>query len=182
MDRMDKEMIARIAGAIYDFGGFITTQKDSFMVGGDQDAAPMAALTASFLDLRGLAGVGPLVEDWEWGTPILPPKGTCMLKVAGTAVAWTVSSPAIWSNNGMGRCDTIKGEVLTSDALPPSQTAQILMHEIVHYVLDVFGYTKEADDEVLVSILSVALTAFIQDNPQTVSFIQKAMDMSHATK
>lgn len=85
-----------------------------------------------------------------------------------------VKEPGNWSNTGMGRSDTLNGEILINPKLQPSQHAQVLMHEVVHYILDSFSYADEANNEQLVSAIANSMCSFIQDNLDTIKFIHIA--------
>lgn len=58
-----------IAGALYDFAGFLTTRKAVLVCSEVHDAAPMAEAVAEFLARRGLNGaeVEPRVQNWNEG-------------------------------------------------------------------------------------------------------------------
>ena len=64
---MTKEEIATmIAGALFDFGGFLTTRAEAVTVGAAHDAAPVVQLVAAFLESRGLDPAGAAdVEHWQ---------------------------------------------------------------------------------------------------------------------
>lgn len=54
-----------IAGAVYDFAGFLTTQEESLTVGARENACPVADLLRSWADKRGLRLKGASVLSWQ---------------------------------------------------------------------------------------------------------------------
>ena len=54
-----------IAGALFDFAGFLVTRQKVVMAGSTVNASPMTDALKEFLELRGLADVEPDKSRWE---------------------------------------------------------------------------------------------------------------------
>jgi len=54
-----------VSGALFDFGGFLTSLDDDFMVGSHSDASHFADLIGDFHKRRGLTMWNSDVESWQ---------------------------------------------------------------------------------------------------------------------
>lgn len=64
-DNINKSIDPVIAGAIFDFAGFLTTQKQAFMVGGTSTPLIIVELIKQWAELRGLSLQDPDVLQWQ---------------------------------------------------------------------------------------------------------------------
>ena len=54
-----------VAGAIFDFMGWLTTRQEKLVLSGADDAAPAAEAVKEFLTMRGVAqDCEPMIHDW----------------------------------------------------------------------------------------------------------------------
>lgn len=61
-----------IAGALYDFGGFLTTRENIMRVGSTENASPMVDAIKEFAALRKLPLDDAAVQSWQDPLPPLP--------------------------------------------------------------------------------------------------------------
>ena len=55
-----------VAGALFDFMGFLTTRDEAVALGGDNECSVAVDLIREFAKLRGLdIGSDPLVQTWQ---------------------------------------------------------------------------------------------------------------------
>lgn len=55
-----------VAGAIYDFMGWLTTRPEKITLSSTNDAAPAAEAVKDFLTMRGVAqDCEPMIQDWS---------------------------------------------------------------------------------------------------------------------
>lgn len=62
-----------VASALFDFGGYLTTRKDSITFGSYEDASPMIKCLQAFAKKRGLSIHDAAVEDWQSMLASAPP-------------------------------------------------------------------------------------------------------------
>ncbi len=67
MSRKHPDLENIIAGALYDFAGFLTTLNDPVTLGSAEPADRMVVLLSAFARIRDLSLSEPYVEDWnQW--------------------------------------------------------------------------------------------------------------------
>ena len=87
-----KMMEPIIAGAVYDFAGFITTRNKVIGVGATADAAPVADLVEEWANRRSLSLKNAAIGSWE-KTLAEPPNSTTDV-VESEPVAWIGEAPS----------------------------------------------------------------------------------------
>lgn len=64
---MNQELLDHVvAGALFDFGGFLTARRERIALSAADDASPMASAITEFLTLRGVdQQCEPMVQHWQ---------------------------------------------------------------------------------------------------------------------
>jgi len=87
-------------------------------------------------------------------------------RICGVDVSVEHSDPTIWATNGMGRCEQKQARIFLCAGLPVDVTNSTNLHEVIHMVLDMNGFSDHANQEQLVSVLGSSLFAWMRDNRQ----------------
>lgn len=85
------------------------------------------------------------------------------IKIYNHSIKVVESNPSDWSN-GMGRSNTLKGEILLNKTLPEDMKLNTLLHEVLHFILDIHSL-KLSDNETAVSLIATGMIDFLRSNP-----------------
>jgi len=84
-------------------------------------------------------------------------------RICGTDVTVTEADPAIWATSGMGRGDAKQATILICKGMPDDVKKATLIHEVIHIILDMNGFSEETNNEKMVCVLSNGLYAWMKD-------------------
>jgi len=89
-------------------------------------------------------------------------------RICGVDVDVIISDPSLWSTNGMGRSSQVDSKIFLRDGMPPDVMKSTNVHEVIHMILDMNGFSEQTNNEALVATLSNGVTAWIRDNREMV--------------
>jgi hypothetical protein len=92
-------------------------------------------------------------------------------RLCGQDVSVLFSDPGNWQTTGMGRSNSLRGEIELSTNLTDSTRDSTFLHETIHLLMDIGGYHTESSNEQLVNHLANGLLAWMRDNPELVKGI-----------
>lgn len=70
----------------------------------------------------------------------------------------------------VGQIDHIKQEISLLKHMKEERKKKVLIHEILHSVLEQLGFQEEHQDEQLINCLSTAIFQLMLDNPELFTF------------
>lgn len=91
------------------------------------------------------------------------------MRLCGHDVPVRYSDPGNWEATGMGRSNSLRGEIELSTKLTDVTRPSTFLHETIHLLLDFQGLNKASSDEIVVNALANGLLAWMKDNPRVVA-------------
>ena len=83
-----------VAGAIFDFMGWLTTRQEKLVLSSADDAAPAAEAVKEFLTMRGVAqDCEPMIHDWPARKTVIEALSVVQALSAARAPADSVTAP-----------------------------------------------------------------------------------------
>lgn len=89
-----------------------------------------------------------------------------IMRLCGHDVPVNFTDPGNWQDQGMGRSNSLRGEIELSTKLT----------DVIHLMLDFHGFHQESQNEKLVNAMACGLLAWMKDNPKLVAVIAGQAD------
>ena len=86
-------------------------------------------------------------------------------KVNGLDIEVKYTEPGSWTENGMGRCQYMQAEIQVRAGMPDRVRGQILIHELVHMILDMHSIELP---EQTVCVIANSFYSLLVDNPDEI--------------
>ena len=98
------------------------------------------------------------------------------MRLCGHDVPVNFTDPGNCSNQGMGRSNSLRGEIELSVKLTDVTRAATFLHEMIHLILDFHGLHEISCKENVINALACGLLAWMKDNPELVKNISQTND------
>lgn len=95
------------------------------------------------------------------------------MRLCGHDVPVNFTDPGNWCDKGMGRCNSLRGEIELATSLTDVTRPATFLHEMIHLILDFHGHGGVSCQEPVVDALSCGLLAWMKDNPELVDQISR---------
>ena len=92
------------------------------------------------------------------------PIGFCTYRICGIDVGLDYSDPGDWASGGMGRSCQVTNRITLRKGMDADVEGAVLLHEVIHMILDMNGLEDITKNETAVSVLANGLNAFFRDN------------------